>query len=123
MLFRSASGFAWFPDQVGNPKASGQSGTIKQWFNVSAFQQPTLYTLGNMRRNSVYGPGLHVMNGSLRKSFPIWERVAFDFTLNATNLPNHPSFADPSGNLANGGTITGTTQGGRTVELVGKIKF
>ena len=115
--------FHWFPNQVGDPKASGQSGKLSEWFNVSAFQAPPNYTLGNTRRNSVYGPGLHAMNGSLRKSFPIWESVAFDLTVNVTNLPNHPSFTNPDGNLAYGGQITGTTVGGRTVELVGKLRF
>ncbi len=32
-----ASDFKWYPNQVGNPMASGQSGTINQWFNPAAF--------------------------------------------------------------------------------------
>jgi len=120
-----ASDFAWFPDQVGDPKASGQSGSIQQWFNVGAFQSPNPGTLGNMHRNSVYGPGLHVINGSLHKTFPIWERLAFEFTLNATNLINHPSFADPDLDIGTGhhAQITAVNQGGRVVEMVGKVRF
>ncbi len=117
--------FAWYPNQVGNPKASGSSGTIKQWFNPAAFAQPTAGTFGNMRRNSVYGPSLHEINGSIHKSFPIWERVSFDFAANATNLFNHPSFGEPDAVIGPGHTaqITGVNVGGRTVELVGKVRF
>jgi hypothetical protein len=120
-----ASGFKWFPNQVGDPMASGQSGTINQWFNPSAFQSPTPGTLGNMRRNSVYGPGLHVFNGSIHKTFPIYERVSFELAANATNLFNHASFANPDSTI--GGShhaqITATTVGGRALTLVGHIRF
>jgi hypothetical protein len=117
--------FAWYPNQVGNPKQSGASGTISQWFNPAAFAQPTPGTFGNMRRNSVYGPSLHEINGSIHKSFPIWERVSFDFAANATNLFNHPSFAEPDAVIGPGhnAQITGVNVGGRTVELVGKLRF
>ena len=117
--------FAWYPNVVGNPKASGASGTINEWFNEAAFQEPTPGTLGNERRNSVVGPGLHVINGSLHKTFPIWKRANFDLAVNATNLINHPSFSDPDADIAPGhhAQITGVNQGGRTVELVGKLRF
>ncbi len=121
----SASGFKWYPNQVGDPMAAGSSRTINQWFNPNAFQAPPPGTLGNMRRNSVYGPGLHVINGSIHKTFPIYERFSFEFAANATNLINHPSFADPD--PAVGGVhhaqITGVTVGGRVVELVGHLRF
>ncbi len=117
--------FAWYPNQVGSPRASGSSGTIQQWFNPAAFAQPTPGTFGDMRRNSVYGPSLHEINGSIHKTFPIWERVSFDFAANATNLFNHPSFSNPDPVIGPGHTaqITGVNVGGRTLELVGKVRF
>lgn len=120
-----ASDFKWFPNQVGNPKASGQSGTIQQWFNPNAFQSPAPGTFGNLHRNSVYGPGLHVINGSIHKTFPIFERVSFDLSANATNLINHPSFADPDLSIGAGhhAQITSVNEGGRVVEIVGKLRF
>jgi hypothetical protein len=119
-----ASGFAWFPNLVGSPK-SGSFNGIKGWYDVSAYASPTAGTLGNMRRNSIYGPGLYVMNGSIRKTFQIYERISFDFTANATNLPNHPSFSNPDSIIGTGHTaaVTAVNQGGRTVELVGKIRW
>ena len=120
-----ANSFHWFPNQVGNPKGSGKSGTINQWFDPAAYQQPNPGTFGNTRRNSVYGPGLHVINGSIHKTFPIFERVSFEFSANATNLVNHPSFANPDNNIGTGhhGQITAVTEGGRVLELVGKLRF
>jgi hypothetical protein len=66
-----------------------------------------------------------VINGSLHKSFSIYERVNFELTVNATNLVNHPSFSDPSPYIGGGyhAQITAVNEGGRTVELVGKIRF
>jgi hypothetical protein len=121
---QQASGFQWYPNLVGNPK-SGHFNGIHGWYDVSAYASPTPGTLGDMRRNSIYGPGLYVMNGSIRKSFPIWERVAIDFTANATNLLNHASFSDPDALIGPGHTaqITGVSEGGRVVELVAKVRF
>jgi Carboxypeptidase regulatory-like domain len=120
-----ASDFKWYPNQVGSIMASGQSGTISQWFNPSAFASPTLGTLGDNHRNDVYGPGLHVINGSIHKTFIIYERLSFDLAANATNLINHPSFADPDLNIGTGhhAQITTVNEGGRIVELVGHLRF
>ena len=120
-----AGGFKWFPDQVGDPKKSGASGTIQNWFDPAAFQSPAPGTLGNMRRNSVYGPGIHVFNGSIHKTFKIYERVSFELAANATNLFNHASFANPDSVIGGShhGQITATTVGGRAVTLVGHIRF
>jgi len=120
-----ASGFKWYPNQVGNPKAAGTSGTLNQYFDPAAYQSPTPGTLGNMRRNSLYGPGLHIINGSIHKTFPLGERFRFDLAANATNLINHPSFADPDPVIGTGhhAQITGVTEGGRIIELVGHLRF
>jgi hypothetical protein len=120
-----ASGFKWFPNQVGNPKGSGKSGTLTQYYDPSAYQSPTPGTLGNMRRNSIYGPGIHVFNGSIHKTFRIYERVNFELAANATNLFNHPSFANPDPVIGTGhhGQITATTVGGRGVSIVGHLRF
>jgi hypothetical protein len=127
LSYSLCSGCSWFPNQVGDPKSGG--GSIKHWFNTAAYASPTAGTFGNMKRNSVYGPGVKQMNMSIRKSFKIYERVSFDFSANATNALNHPSFAnpdaviDPSAGTGHVAKITGTTVGGRNVELVGKIRF
>ena len=115
---------SWYPNQVASPILANPG--INGWFNTAAFQAPTAGTFGNMRRNSVYGPGLHEMNASVHKRFPIiGERVGFDFSVNATNVLNHPSFGQPDATIGPGhtATIRSLTVGGRGMEMVGKIIF
>ena len=112
-----------FPNVVGNPALANPS--INSWFNVNAFAAPAPGTFGNMGRNSLYGPGLWTVGTSLVKTFTITEHVKLDFSANATNLFNHPSFALPDPLIGPGhiGKITAVTVGGRQMEFVGKIRF
>ena len=114
---------SWYPNVVGNPSLDNPS--INQWFNVNAFAAPTPGTFGNMGRNIVYGPGLFNLSMSLGKSFPIWEKMRLDFSGNATNIMNHPSFAQPDRSIGPGhvGKITGVRVGSRNIELVLKFFF
>jgi hypothetical protein len=121
--YAQSSNMSWYPNQVGNPKLANRG--INGWFNTAAYAAPAPGTFGNMRRNSVYGPGMNVMNASLHKKFPIYERVAFDFSANATNVLNHASFGEPDPVIGPGhnALIRSVTVGGRSMELVGKITF
>lgn len=118
-----SSNMSWYPNQVGNPRLANPG--INGWFNTAAFAAPAPGTFGNMRRNSVYGPGMQDMNASLHKRFQIRERVAFDFSANATNVLNHPSFGQPDAAIGPGHTaqIRSVTVGGRSMDLIGKISF
>ena len=113
----------WFPNVAGNWKLSNP--TIDGWFNVNAFAAPAPGTFGNMGRNVVYGPGLSAVNMSLHKAFAFTERMKLDFSANATNLLNHPSFALPDKAIGPGhiGKITGVSVGSRQMELVAKFIF
>jgi len=89
-------------------------------------------------RNSFYGPGYFDIDTSLYKDFHIRERAVFRFGATATNILNHPNFANPGDNIAGGlGTITSTVgpptspygafQGsavnGRVLVLTGRFQF
>jgi hypothetical protein len=113
----------WYPNVVGSPGLSNPS--INEWFNVNAFAAPTPGTFGDMGRNSVYGPPLSAVNMSLKKTFSFTERFKLDFSVNATNLPNHPSFALPDPVIGPGhiGKITAVSVASRAVELVAKFRF
>ena len=78
-----------------------------------------------MGRNVVYGPKLSAINTSLLKTFSFTDRYKLDFSANATNVVNHPSFALPDKVVGPGhiGRITGTSVGARQMELVFKFKF
>lgn len=121
--FSLSSNANQFPNLVGDPKVNTHG--INGWFNVNAFASPGAGVFGNMRRNSVYGPGLTQLNASLHKSFSITERIIAEFSASATNLPNHASFGQPDALIGAGhtATITSVTVSGRAMEFVGKIRF
>jgi hypothetical protein len=120
-----SSNMLWYPNVVGDPTAVSGGQNIYSWFNTNAFASPAPGTFGNMGRNIVYGPGLTSINMSLIKTFNITERMKLDFSANATNVVNHPSFALPDKVIGPGhkGQITGTSVGARQMELVAKFRF
>jgi hypothetical protein len=108
---------------------------INGWFNPGAFTKPTDGTWGNVRRNSLYGPGINVFNMSAAKTFSLpWEGVKFEFRADAQNVFNHPSLSTPGGlNLGgasgagspytSANTISSVTTGGRNLQLTFRVNF
>jgi len=122
-----------YPNQIGDPHLANRS--IDHWFNEAAFVQPAAYTFGNVHRNSLNGPNLQNINGSLGKVFHIWESTQLQIRADATNVINHPGFGTPNGGLTAGGagsggvfatgtsTIRGVAVGGRTIQLGARLSF
>jgi hypothetical protein len=99
------------------------------------------YAFGNTARNYLHGPGFTYDNFSIFKDFPILERAKFQLRLEAQNVTNHPSAANPNSSLgaasltgtavstSNFGTITsvqtipGEVTGARVVSFAGKFIF
>jgi hypothetical protein len=115
-------------------KPSNQS--INNWFNPAAFLQPADGTWGNVRRNSLYGPGINTFNFSAAKGFdiPFKEGVNVEFRADAQNVFNHPSFGTPNNTNLSGaagvgqpysgtGPITSVTVGGRNLQLALRVSF
>ncbi|HEX4020356.1 MAG TPA: TonB-dependent receptor [Acidobacteriaceae bacterium] len=119
--------YTQFANQVGNVSLPGSTKSrLNEWYNLNALVVPAPFTYGNFRRNVVSGPGLNVVNFSLGKNFHVWESVAFQIRADATNVFNHASFGQPGNNAIGNGQsaqITGTTVGGRTMQLYGRISF
>jgi hypothetical protein len=61
------------------------------------------------RSNTVYGPGYYGANMSLFKDFATFRKQYLSFRVDAFNILNHPTLANPSNtnNSSNGGQITG----------------
>jgi hypothetical protein len=96
--YNQASGSSQFPNW--NPGVSWKSPhrSFNEWFNPAAFTKPANGTYGNVRRNSLYGPGLAKVNLSGSKRFPLpWEGVKFQIRIDAYNAFNHTSWAAPGG--------------------------
>ena len=102
------SGSSPFPNYSGAPIRPAGGRNNYEWFNPAAFTLPAPGTFGNVRRNSVYGPGTELVNLSGGKKFDIHENVKLQIRLDATNAFNHPNFGQPNGNLGTGsGQLTG----------------
>lgn len=125
-----------YPNSVPGVSWKPAHQSISNWFNPAAFSQPANGTFGNVRRNSLYGPGLDVVNLSGSKTFGIpWEGVKLQIRCDAQNAFNHPSFGVPGDASLGGSSGTGTayttgttvlntvTEGGRNVQLGMRLSF
>jgi hypothetical protein len=77
-------------------------------------------------RNNVYGPGLTIFDLSMGKTFNAYKELyKFQLRVEAINALNHPSFPQTGAAIGSGGpcTITGTTVGGRILQLGGLFSF
>jgi len=120
--------------------SGAQSGCLNEWYNPAAFSRPANGTFGNVRRNSLYGPGISQVNLSAGKTFSLpLEAIKLAFRADATNALNHANFSAPSGTLSgaantgdpyawtagssNSQQISGTSFGGRTMQMQLRLKF
>jgi hypothetical protein len=118
----------------GNSKRHSQPHTIANWYNSSDFLQPNDGTFGNVRRNSLYGPGINEFNLSGSKTFSLpYREMKLQLRCDATNGFNHPSFSTPniylSGSSGPGTPYSGSTPlsslqvGGRQLQLGAHLSF
>lgn len=137
--YNQASGSSQFPNWNPSVSSKPQSRSFNEWFNPAAFTKPANGTYGNVRRNSLYGPGLAKVNLSGSKFFNLpWENVKFQIRIDAYNAFNHTSWGDPGGGdvtlasspgLGQAYTgpinqqITSSAVSGRTVQLGGRLSF
>ena len=128
-----------FPNYSGVPVRPRNGRTIQEWYNPAAFTLPANGTFGNVRRNSLYGPGIELVNISAGKIFDIYKSVKLQIRADATNAFNHANFGFPNTNLPTGNLqpgqaypenafsgeqINGAIQGGpRTIQLGARLQF
>jgi hypothetical protein len=125
-----------FPNRVPGVSTKPANRSIKNWFNPAAFSQPANGTFGDVPRNSLYGPGLNIVNLSGSKTFSLpWEGIQLQIRADASNAFNHPNYGVPGdanlGGSAGPGTpytsgstvINSTTANGRNVQLGARITF
>jgi len=117
------TGLASRPDQVGPLHFSSNRNQI---FNADAFAIPAYGFFGNATNGSIPGPKDVAFNTALYKTFPVKDRVTFQFRAEAFNVANHPNFQgvntgigpnDPNPGLVN------SPADPRILEMVGRISF
>ena len=113
------------------PRKVDPNNSAVHWFNVNAFTQAANGTVGNLRRNTVLGPGYRNYDASLSKIFSLGGKRAFHIRLEAYNMTNTTNFmaasesTTPSGfslGDSNFGDLT-ADRGGRIVQLAGRFVF
>jgi hypothetical protein len=116
-------GGTWYPNRTGNGSMSDP--TIYKWFDPSAFSVPAANTFGNSARNVLRGPGRTTFDASMGKNFAIRESMQLQLRFDATNILNHPCFSNPNASIGStsAGIISGTSVGGRYLQLGARLVF
>ena len=71
-----------------------------------AFTATSLGQVGNVGRNTVFGPHFFNTDLAVQKNFPIREGMFAQFRMDAFNLFNHINYGTPSGNIQSPGSIS-----------------
>ena len=91
----SFSGSVW---QNGSVGSGGANVATTAYLNKAAFVDPAAYTAGNITRAAplgLYAPHNADVDLSLRREFPIRERVRLSFQADAFNINNAVHFSAP----------------------------
>ncbi|MCU1324133.1 MAG: TonB-dependent receptor, plug [Acidobacteriaceae bacterium] len=112
------------PNQISSGILPRGQRTIAKWFDTAAFVAAPATQPGNAPRFPFHGPGLINWDQAVARTFPIYERLAFQFRAEFFNSMNHTNFSAPNSQIGNKnyGVVTGA-QDGRIIELVGKLQF
>ncbi len=100
--------------------------SINRWFDASAFVDPGGTVQGNVRRNTLRGPGTVQFDLSAIKSFNFRDRLTAQFRAEAYNVINHGIFAQPAANISTPSTvgkISSTSGDNRSIQLAVKVIF
>ena len=109
----------------GNP--TGQpvyGGTNGRHLNPAAFTAPATGQWGTAGRNSIEGPGTFSLNTSLARTFRLSDPFNLDIRADATNILNHVVYTTWN-TIINSNTygLPASTQGMRTLQIVGRLRF
>ena len=99
--------------------------TPERWFNTAAFSVPAAFTFGNSGRGVLRTDGIHNVDLSLSKNFPIDEFRRVQFRSEFFNLTNHPTFGGPAMAVdrPNFGQVSSTFNAGRQIQFALKLYF
>ena len=119
------------PDLVAGQSANPILGGPDKYFDPAAFALPEAGFYGNLKRNTLIGPGLATTDLSLNKRFEVGDRVVLQFRTEVFNVFNRANFSIPSsrtvftstGPVGSAGRITTTTTSARQLQLGLKMTF
>ena len=124
-----AAGFSG-PVRINGGYGSGNllGSNTTTFLDVKAFVSPAAYTYGTTPRTAVDGitlPGSYGQDVSLKRTFPIRERVHFIFQADAINVFNFVNFSGPNLSITSSafGKITSQSNSPRVLQLAARISF
>jgi hypothetical protein len=81
---------------VSNPRKKGGSpfDPANPWFDVNAFQAPSVGNLGNTPRTVIQRPPINSLNTSLFKNFGLGGQRRLQLRLEGYNVLNHTQISD-----------------------------
>lgn len=99
--------------------------TAERWFNAAAFAAPPAYQFGNIGRNTVYGPGMQMLDMAVERQFKLTESAQFQVRVELFNALNHVNLGTPDRfvNTPQFGTITMADTPGRQAQLSARFTF
>jgi hypothetical protein len=92
---------------------------VAQYFNPSAFSAPAAGYVGNVRRDSLVGPGYADWDFSLLKDTAITERTRLQFRAEFFNIVNHTNLQLPNEVVFSAGPTQGASASQNTAAALG----
>lgn len=113
------------PGQSFNVRQGSKSHWLNQYFNTAAFTENAGGTFGNSGKNLFQGPPYRNVDLAFAKNWTIVEGYRLQFRWEMFNALNHPSFANPDGNVQDGnyGKVTGLASQARVMQAALKFTF
>ena len=92
---------------------------------TGVFKNPGLDTVGNVGRNTYFGPSFFNSDLAISKTVTIHEAIATRFRMDAFNAFNHINPGNPGGNIESAGTISALAPGStpRQLEFSLRVQF
>jgi hypothetical protein len=90
------------PDVLSDPMLPRGERTASQWFDTSAFADPTTYRYGNAGRGLVNNPGINNWDLALMKNTSLAERLKLQYRVEFFNSWNHTQLGTPQFELHRG---------------------
>ncbi len=110
-------------DILGTQNATAADGGGYQWFGASAFGPAAPGTFGSCGVATVRGPGLHTLDMSVSKFFPITEHQKIEFRSEFMNITNTPILNSPNAGLGSTLGLLNSSQGARQIQFALKYLF
>ena len=109
----------------GGPGFGDGTASVNNWFNKTAFALNAPFTIGNLGRNTLIGPGFFQLDFGGYKNFRITERIGMQFRAELFNITNRVNFGNPNGDLNSSsfGQISGTSGAPLEVQFGLKVSF